>query len=311
MNIAYHFASGNSLFSGTLLLVMMAICGQRVPLRRRGWVVCGIVLGALFCILSATPAPLIFVWPWLAACCGWSFLWTRDSTRCLGMRRWFGRVVILTAILVSILEVFTIPGIWHTRVWEVPLEQAGLPLYVIGDSLSAADAVHKGGNWPGIMRTQNLDVTNLAQAGATAKSALRQANELPDHLPVLVLVEIGGNDLLSETTAVEFRAHLDRLLMKVCGHDRGVFMWELPLLPLTQEYGRAQRDLAKKYRVNLISKRDFCRILRPPANTVDGLHFSEQGEQAMAEFVRLRFGNMIRRTPTSVTPEVTQNQIAE
>ena len=66
--------------------------------------------------------------------------------------------------------------------------------------------------------------------GATAKSALKNCRDMPAQGGV-VLVEIGGNDLLGGTPSPLFASDLDRLLAKVCQPGRTVLMFELPLPP--------------------------------------------------------------------------------
>ncbi len=85
---------------------------------------------------------------------------------------------------------------------------------------------------------------NLAVAGATARSALAQAARAADPNAV-VLVEIGGNDLLGGTAVARFEQDLAALLTALTGPHRLVVMVELPLLPFSNGYGAAQRRVAR------------------------------------------------------------------
>jgi hypothetical protein len=62
-------------------------------------------------------------------------------------------------------------------------------------------------------------------------------------------------------------------------------MFELPLPPLSNEYGRIQRQAAKEYGVVLIPKRVFMRVLTGKDATLDSLHLSKLGHKRMAEAV--------------------------
>jgi lysophospholipase L1-like esterase len=64
-----------------------------------------------------------------------------------------------------------------------------------------------------------------------------------------------------------------------------VVMFELPLPPFRNEYGRVQRKLASKYGVVLIPKRVFVGVLTEEGATMDGVHLSPQGHERMAEIV--------------------------
>ena len=78
-------------------------------------------------------------------------------------------------------------------------------------------------------------------------------------------------------------AGLEALLEAACAPGRHVVMLELPLPPLFNGFGLAQRRLAKKYGVQLVPKRYFGKVLCAPDATVDGLHLSHTGHALMAE----------------------------
>jgi len=101
----------------------------------------------------------------------------------------------------------------------------------------------------------------------------------------LVLLEIGGNDLLGTTTAARFQEGLEKLLVAICRPGRTVVMFELPLVPFANEFGKHQRKLAKQYGVLLVPKRIFLRALTTPGATQDGVHLTPAGHQLMADTV--------------------------
>jgi lysophospholipase L1-like esterase len=103
-----------------------------------------------------------------------------------------------------------------------------------------------------------------------------------DHL---VLIEIGGNDLLMGVSSDEYGKALDALLSKVAAPNRTVLMFELPMLPNKIAYGRIQRRLSTKYRVSLIPKRYFAQVIGDANATTDGLHLSASGAHRMAALV--------------------------
>ena len=128
---------------------------------------------------------------------------------------------------------------------------------------------------------------NHARAGANTHQALRQAEEITDD-DCIVLIEIGGNDLLSGKGAGEFRADLESLLQRIERPRRQIVMFELPLLPHRIAYGWAQRELARRYRVQLIPRRDFARVVLRGDTTLDGLHLSRSGQAQLADLVGRR-----------------------
>jgi acyl-CoA thioesterase-1 len=155
--------------------------------------------------------------------------------------------------------------------------------YVIGDSISSGLSTNEV-TWPIILRQRYaLDITNLAEPGAQVDGAVDQAREVAG-TNVAVLVEIGGNDLLGSSGSRHYRRHLDELLGIVCKPDRTVLMFELPLPPLCNGYGHAQRELARKHGAVLVPKRLVARVLRA-RNTTDGLHLSAEGHRQFADLV--------------------------
>ena len=67
----------------------------------------------------------------------------------------------------------------------------------------------------------------------------------------VVIVEIGGNDLLSGGDAGVFRQQLDWRRWPPCGRTGEVLMFELPLYPFKTAFGRASaswpRSTARRY----------------------------------------------------------------
>jgi hypothetical protein len=111
-------------------------------------------------------------------------------------------------------------------------------LVVIGDSISAG--IFKDEPWPVLFQKYtNIPVANLSAAGAEASDALDQTRKLIGK-DTLVLIEIGGNDLIGGVPCVEFEARLDKLLAACVGRERTLIMFELPLLPHRIAYGRIQ-----------------------------------------------------------------------
>jgi acyl-CoA thioesterase-1 len=98
----------------------------------------------------------------------------------------------------------------------------------------------------------------------------------------VVLIEIGGNDLLAGLPSSEFGRSLEAILSIVATPGRTVVMFELPLLPNVIQYGQIQRRLAANYGVWLIPKRYFVGVISGANATSDGLHLSETGTRRMA-----------------------------
>ena len=155
------------------------------------------------------------------------------------------------------------------------------PVFVVGDSISAG-IDSKERTWPEVLGDRsNLKVTNLAQAGASVSAALKQAERI-GKTNAVVFVEIGGNDLLGGTDIHTFHKQLEQLLGRVCARGNRVIMFELPLFPFRNSFGAEQRSLARKYDVTLLPKWYLTRVFAMEDGTLDGLHLSQAGHDALA-----------------------------
>ena len=136
--------------------------------------------------------------------------------------------------------------------------------------------------WPELLGDHaNLKVRNLSFGGAKVASSLDQS-PLIHQYNALVILEIGGNDLLGGTSIHQFREDLDKMLTLVCVPHRRVAMIELPLPPFYNRFGMVQRDLAKSHGVTLIPKRYLAKTICTPGATVDGIHLSNAGHVLFA-----------------------------
>ena len=158
-------------------------------------------------------------------------------------------------------------------------------LLIVADSVTAG--LNDGEDtWPQrLARSTTLDIVDASQPGATLKSGLRQL-ELLDTQPSMLLLEIGGNDLLEGLPVAQFTHDLEQLLATAQQPERTVWMFELPMPPLACRYGEVQRRLAHQYKVTLIPRRFLLQVLTSSEGTVDGIHLAPPGHQRLAELVQ-------------------------
>jgi acyl-CoA thioesterase I len=275
------FVNGTSFFVGLILTAAACAARLRQVHIKTGRVLAAISLaGAVLVVLSGTPSPLGAQWVWLVYLLVILVILDRppSSRPALGTRR---------AALLGFLAISLGMGMWELRYHRSPRLDIGpnQTIYVIGDSISAGMRPQEK-PWPLVLADiSGVRVVNLALAGATTETALSQAKQVKNPNAV-VIIEIGGNDLLGDTDARTFRDNLDRLLAGLSTDQHRLVMFELPLPPLSNSYGQAQRDLARIYGVRLIPKRYMTRIIGMKNGTLDGLHLSQAGHNAMAASVR-------------------------
>jgi acyl-CoA thioesterase I len=278
--VLLYFASGESLYSGAVLLILTAAISPflkyRLLLRMRNvaaWL-------ALVLIVMACPP---FAWIVDAIFVAVFLLWfTARNTEAPG-RRWATLRAPATAALLVLLLVLPAVEFSHRRMPVIKGEANG-HLVVIGDSISSGLGTRVA-PWPAVMQQMTkVDVKNFSRPGATVADGVAEAEEVSAD-DRLILIELGGNDLIAGEPSEEFARALEDVLAKLASPGRTIVMFELPLLPNRIAYGRIQRRLVAKYRVTLIPKRFFAAIIAGPEATSDGLHLTDEGARRMASLV--------------------------
>jgi lysophospholipase L1-like esterase len=278
MNPAFlYFASGESLYPGATLLVATVAIGHLndrwMSLLRNiaAWI--GLAL-----IIMASPP---FRWLTEIAFLATFAIWYFASNSVLFARSFrIATAATLTLFLVSgIVFEFS-----HRQLPEILFGPVSDHLVVIGDSISAG-LDRRNAPWPTLFQQMTgVQVRNLAQAGATSTDAIKMASQVTPEDGV-VLIEIGGNDLLGGVSSEQFGVSLDTILRKVAAPRRVVVMFELPLIPTRIAFGRIQRRAAAKYGVRLIPKRYFAQVVSGADATSDGIHLTQTGMQRMSNLV--------------------------
>jgi len=273
-----HFVSGHALFTGAAMLILAVVFGTLDRDRkRRVFTRLTTLVGLIVVAFSAAPLPLWFYLLWFSLAFVWLFLGgsAREARARAALAT--GAAVVLLAMLAVALE---LP--WHLTPTVRPGNYEAV--YIIGDSITSGVGEKETWPAPDYAARCPVPVTDLSNPGETVESALDMTGRIVSS-DALVILEIGGNDLLQSTPGEKFRDDLDALLGEVCAPGRTVVMLELPLLPMKNRFGRVQRRLARRYGVALIPKRHFAAVLTGENATTDGLHLSRTGHERMARMM--------------------------
>lgn len=275
--LALSFIDGTTFFIG-LVLVLVA---EGLLFRFRNCIARPIltalaIIGIVLVIISATPLPIWAYAIWIIP----AVVGLLSGNRTSSQRRLL--VVIYSVLFASTVGLCTAEA-RHHYCPKITIPK-GSSVYVLGDSISAGIGT-KDRCWPTVLADlTRLHVVNLAQPGATLASAGDQAKGI-DEPHSLIIIEIGGNDLLGGKNVRAFRDTLDSLVCSLRANQHQVLLLELPLFPFQNSYGKAQRDVVAKHRVALLPKRCFARVLGTENGTLDGLHLSQAGHDAMAQII--------------------------
>jgi lysophospholipase L1-like esterase len=287
---ALYLASGDSLYPGAVLLLAavawksLSARGPRLLQSLMAW------LGLAMVVIASPP-----ISGWAAATFVVAFLVWLNTANQFGVgSRWMRVRVAATFALLVLLLAVSGSELLHRRMPRIT-GQPSDHLVVIGDSISSGIDAHTPA-WPTLFQLQTgIAVWNLSHPGATVVEARVMAPQVRPQ-DALILIEIGGNDLLSGMSAAEFGQRLDSLLSSLKMPGRTLVMFELPLLPHKIGYGRVQRRLSSKYGVFLIPKHFFTRVLSGADATSDGLHLSESGARSMSALVERTLSPALKLT---------------
>lgn len=271
--LLFHVASGQSFFSGIVLILVSIWCDSAKPFLIRRLSGPLFVLGGLAVTISSTPAPLWCCAIVLVATINWLARkrWDKNSSRAAA-------AAVASWLLAAGVE---LPYQFYPSLTEL----SERTLSVIGDSITAGTGEPEHELWPALLAERNnLAVQNLSVAGCNTAEALEICRARPV-VSQIVLIEIGGNDLLGSIAAEKFELDLDAMLGELKSPARQLVMFELPLPPFRNSFGHIQRKLAARHGVALIPKRVLLAVLTSEGSTTDTIHLSDKGKKEMAETV--------------------------
>jgi acyl-CoA thioesterase-1 len=284
--ILYHLVSGHAWLSGGLLFLLVIGADMARAFDRRGWLRRGarifLIVAILLAVLSGTPLSFWLAIPLAIACLAYL---------CFGLAGEGRKRRLLLGALAGGLALTGLAVELPYHLGQSPPAEQPARLYILADSLTAGEG-GKQVTWPKTLAaTTGIEVRDLSRSGATVRSVLEKQAPVVEREAgpeAWVFIELGGNDLLGDTSAEEFAEALDRLLTVARGdpgQPRRVVMLELPLLPGQWVFGARQRELAARHGVLLVPKRLLAGLVLTDANVSDGLHLTQTGQDRMAELL--------------------------
>ncbi len=268
----WFLASGKSFFWGTALLAVMVLfyySSSHKCLR----ITCRIlqIPMLLMIVMAATPLRPLFYILWLITLIVCQIRFKRKS--------W--RFSVLALFIVFCITAISLESLWYTNK-SITVNKTD-SITIIGDSISAGMGSKDERTWTKqLSEATGIQTINLAKAGATVSTALKKQVPLVPTDSSLIIIEIGGNDLLNFNSTQTFKEDADEMLRQLQSAGHEVVWFELPLLPQFYSYGRIQRELAKKHNIVLIPKPVLAGVFNTPGATSDGMHLTEKGHTIMA-----------------------------
>lgn len=272
--LVYHIVSGHAYFTGVILLLVAALAStdSRAVVKRIQ--VLSFCVGFVAVVVSSTAIPYLVYIVAAAATLAWVISRYRMTWRNRAQR--------------AFVAVWVLAGLAELPYHLMPSLNLAVDrsIGIIGDSVTAGFGEDETAEtWPSLLaREHNLQIQDISHVSETASSALKRAMSHPITASV-VIIEIGGNDILGTTTAAQFERDLNALMTFLTATGRQIVMFELPLPPFYHEYGCAQRTIAAKHHVDLIPKRIFLSVISDRQATLDTIHLSQSGHHRMVDCV--------------------------
>lgn len=179
---------------------------------------------------------------------------------------------------------------------KLPAIEPSQVVLAFGDSVTFGTGASPGEDWPSLLAAQTgWQVINAGIPGDTAQAGKTRIGALLDeHRPVLVIVEIGGNDFLRKRRVNEVKEDVRTLLRSIKQSGAQVVLVAVPELSLMSIVAGKPSDspiykeLADEEGVPIVND-VFSDVLSQPELCADRIHPNAEGYRQMANGLLARF----------------------
>lgn len=185
-------------------------------------------------------------------------------------RRWLLAIVVLALV-----------GCGEPALEPLPRDAT---ILAFGDSLTEGVGAPDGAAYPEqLARLTGWTVVNAGVAGeTTADGVTRLPEALETHAPDLVILLMGGNDVLRNQDLAEAKRNLARMINQAQAKGIAVMLVGVPEKSLFSQSAPLYDSLAEEHGVVLVDDL-VASLLRRPGYKADAVHLNAEGYRAMAE----------------------------
>jgi acyl-CoA thioesterase-1 len=165
---------------------------------------------------------------------------------------------------------------------EVPnLDSPGRTIVCLGDSITSGVGAEPGQPFPALLATKlNREVINEGVPGDTAEDGLARVDQALAHDPWMVIVELGGNDILRQVPPARTEAALRQVLDRLLAARVVPVLVELEV-PFAGRYSDVFKRIEDDYDIPVIEGA-LGEILLDPALKADPIHPNASGHVQLA-----------------------------
>lgn len=190
--------------------------------------------------------------------------------------RGIGRLFVLAGLLASCGG----PSVEAVRNLDGPPVER---IAAFGDSLTEGTGVGPEQAWPALLeRAIGLPVENLGRAGDTTASGLARLDEALASEARLVIVGLGGNDLLRQVPREETERNLAAIVKRLQADGRIVVLLGMNIGLFTDDYSPICGRVAEAEGAWLVPKVLDGVLDEPSKRQEDRIHPNAEGHRAMA-----------------------------
>ena len=188
------------------------------------------------------------------------------------------KLIIAAAIIFILISIFV-----YFSKHNNPVNDAK-PIVFFGNSITAGQGAGAGEDFPSLVgKTLNVPIVNAGVSGNTTHDAFLRINEdVLSKNPSVVVIELGGNDLLDRVDIKETKRNFEQILSKIKPIGAKIVILEIKFVLFNKIYETDLRDLAKKY--DAVYVPDILEgVISDQSLKFDDLHPNAKGYQKIAE----------------------------
>jgi lysophospholipase L1-like esterase len=157
-------------------------------------------------------------------------------------------------------------------------------IVAFGDSLTYGTGANESESYPVVLaQLINRKVVRAGVPGETTGGGLaRLESVIEEHRPALMIVGLGGNDMLGRANDAEIKANLRRILQTIQGRGVSVVLFGVPKPALITSAAPFYEELAKELDIPYEGK-IVTDVLYRPDQKSDPIHPNARGYRRMAE----------------------------